>query len=167
MRDAALGKTRAFSGGFFTQRRLRRILELAGHPISLGWPKSDDHVAIWGNSPTAHRGLRMMEKTGAKPLFVEDAFLRSLFPARVKGMCLSSQAASGVPPPHPGSPHRSAARTGRAVLPAGDRYLPAQAGSALPGHGTAPAYRGAYPPPLRGAPASPATTQTASAGWHG
>ena len=84
MRDAALGKTRAFNGGFFTQRRLRRILELAGHPISLGWPKSDDHVAIWGNSPTAHRGLRMVEKTGAKPLFVEDAFLRSLFPARVK-----------------------------------------------------------------------------------
>ena len=85
MRDAALGKTRAFNGGFFTQRRLRRILELAGHPISLGWPKSDDHVAIWGNSPTAHRGLRMVEKTGAKPLFIEDAFLRSLFPARVKG----------------------------------------------------------------------------------
>jgi capsular polysaccharide export protein len=85
MRDAALGKTRAFNGGFFTQRRLRRILELAGHPISFGWPKSDDHVAIWGNSPTAHRGLRMVEKTGAKPLFVEDAFLRSLFPARVKG----------------------------------------------------------------------------------
>ena len=84
MRDAALGKTRAFNGGFFTQRRLRRILELAGHPVSVGWPKSDDHVAIWGNSPTAHRGLRMVEKTGAKPLFVEDAFLRSLFPARVK-----------------------------------------------------------------------------------
>ena len=85
MRDAALGKTRAFNGGFFTQRRLRRILELAGYPVSLGWPKSDDHVAIWGNSPTAHRGLRMVEKTGAKPLFVEDAFLRSLFPARVIG----------------------------------------------------------------------------------
>ena len=85
MRDAALGKTRAFNGGFFTQRRLRRILELAGYPASLGWPKSDDHVAIWGNSPTAHRGLRIVEKTGAKPLFVEDAFLRSLFPARVKG----------------------------------------------------------------------------------
>lgn len=85
MCDAALGKTRAFNGGFFTQRRLRRILELAGHPLSVGWPKSDDHVAIWGNSPTAHRGLRMVEKTGAKPLFVEDAFLRSLFAARVKG----------------------------------------------------------------------------------
>ena len=85
MRDAALGKTRAFNGGFFTQRRLRRILELAGYPVSLGWPKSDDHVAIWGNSPTAHRGLRMVDKTGAKPLFVEDAFLRSLFPARIKG----------------------------------------------------------------------------------
>ena len=85
MRYAALGKTRAFNGGFSTQRRLRRILELAGHPISVGWPKSNDHMAIWGNSPTAHRGLRIVEKMGAKPLFVEDALLRSLFPARVKG----------------------------------------------------------------------------------
>ena len=80
MRDAALGKTRAFNGGFFTQRCLRRILELAGHPISLGWPKSDDHVAIWGNSPTAHRGLRMVEKTGPNPCLLRMRFYVPSFP---------------------------------------------------------------------------------------
>ena len=58
MRDAALD-----GGGFFTH-----ILEL---PISVGWPKSDDHGQF---SPTAHRGLRMVEKTG---LVCEDAFLRA------------------------------------------------------------------------------------------
>ena len=84
MRDAAFGKTRAFNGGFFTHHRVRRILDLAGYPISLGWPQPEDRVAIWGNSPTAHRGLRVMDKTGARPLFVEDAFLRSLFPARMR-----------------------------------------------------------------------------------
>jgi len=85
MRDAALGRTRAFTGGFVTQRRTRRILKLAGYPISFGWPKPHDSIAIWGNAPTAQRGLQMAEKTGAKPLFVEDSFLRSVFPARVKG----------------------------------------------------------------------------------
>lgn len=85
MRDAALGRTRAFTGGFVTQRRTRRILKLAGYPISFGWPKPHDSIAIWGNAPAAQRGLQMAEKTGAKPLFVEDSFLRSVFPARVTG----------------------------------------------------------------------------------
>ena len=80
MRDAALGKTRAFNGGFFTQRRLRRILELAGYPVSVGWHKSDDHVAIWGNSPTAHRGLRMVEKRGLNPCLLRMRFYVPSFP---------------------------------------------------------------------------------------
>ena len=46
MRDAALGRTRAFTGGFVTQRRTRRILKLAGYPISFGWPKPHDSIAI-------------------------------------------------------------------------------------------------------------------------
>lgn len=75
----------AFNGGFFTQRRLRRILSLAGYDIRLGRPKADDLVAIWGQSPTAHRGKAIAAKTGANLLYVEDAFLRSIRPGRVAG----------------------------------------------------------------------------------
>ncbi len=73
----------AFNGGFFLQKRLRRILSLAGYELRFGRPTEDDLIAIWGNSPTAHRGRAMSEKTGASQLYVEDAFLRSLFPGRV------------------------------------------------------------------------------------
>lgn len=72
----------AYNGGFFTQRRVRRILELTGHRIVLGLPRDGDSVAIWGNSPTAHRGKAMAEKYGAPVVRVEDAFLRSLHPGR-------------------------------------------------------------------------------------
>ena len=72
----------AYNGGFFTQRRVRRILELTGHRIVLGLPRHGDSVAIWGNSPTAHRGKAMAEKYGAPVVRVEDAFLRSLHPGR-------------------------------------------------------------------------------------
>ena len=73
----------AFNGGFYTQRRLRRILSLAGYDIRLGRPKAEDLVAVWGQSPTAHRGKAIAAKTGACLLYVEDAFLRSLHPGRV------------------------------------------------------------------------------------
>ncbi len=72
----------AFNGGFFLQRRLRRMLSLAGYDLRIGRPGEDDLVAIWGQSPTAWRGLAMAEKHGTGRLFVEDAFLRSLFPGR-------------------------------------------------------------------------------------
>ena len=85
MREPAHSRKFAFNGGFYTQARVRRILHLSGHPIQMGWPNVDDKIAIWGNSPTAHRGLNIAERTGANPLFDEDAFLRSLFPARLKG----------------------------------------------------------------------------------
>ncbi len=73
----------AFNGGFFLQKRLRRILALSGYELRFGRPSAEDLIAIWGNSPTAHRGHAMAEKTGAQRLFVEDAFLRSLFPGRI------------------------------------------------------------------------------------
>ncbi|PSL20011.1 capsular polysaccharide biosynthesis protein [Shimia abyssi] len=73
----------AFNGGFYTQHRLRRILHLAGYDLRLGWPKPDDQIAIWGQSPTSGRGHIVAAKTGASPLFFEDAFLRSVRPARV------------------------------------------------------------------------------------
>lgn len=72
----------AYNGGFVTQRRLRRILTLAGYRLRLGLPKADDMVAVWGNSPTAHRGLAVAARRGAAVLRVEDALLRSLHPGR-------------------------------------------------------------------------------------
>lgn len=71
-----------YNGGFLTQRRLRRILKLSGYSLHLGLPRAGDAVAVWGKSPTAHRGLGIAEKYGAPVVRVEDAFLRSLHPGR-------------------------------------------------------------------------------------
>lgn len=71
-----------YNGGFLTQRRVRRILQLSGYSLHLGLPRAGDSVAIWGNSPTAHRGLRVAEKYDAPVVRVEDALLRSLHPGR-------------------------------------------------------------------------------------
>jgi capsular polysaccharide export protein len=72
----------AYNGGFFTQRRVRRILTLAGYQLRLGLPGPDDMIAVWGNSPTAHRGYSVAKRRGTLVLRVEDAFLRSLHPGR-------------------------------------------------------------------------------------
>ncbi|CAM3028570.1 capsular polysaccharide export protein [Paracoccus aminovorans] len=74
-----------FNGGFFTRPRLRRILELAGWAPRLGLPGPGDHVGLWGNSPTAWRGRAVAARRGARLLHVEDAFLRSVLPGRVRG----------------------------------------------------------------------------------
>ena len=71
-----------YNGGFLTQTRVRRILDLSGYRVSLGLPGPDDFVGIWGNSPTAHRGLSVAARRNAPVVRVEDAFLRSLFPGR-------------------------------------------------------------------------------------
>jgi len=71
-----------YNGGFLTQRRLRRILSLAGYEVRLGRPGPGDMVGVWGNSPTARRGEAVAARTGAAVLRVEDAFLRSLHPGR-------------------------------------------------------------------------------------
>ncbi|GLQ25994.1 capsular polysaccharide biosynthesis protein [Sulfitobacter pacificus] len=71
-----------YNGGFLTQRRVRRILQLSGYSLHLGLPRAGDSVAIWGKSPTAHRGLRVAEKYDAPVVRVEDALLRSLHPGR-------------------------------------------------------------------------------------
>jgi len=61
---------------------VQRILALAGWDVRLGWPGTDGHIGVWGNSPTAHRGERVAERTGAALVRIEDAFLRSLHPGR-------------------------------------------------------------------------------------
>ncbi len=71
-----------FNAGFLRQRRLRRIMALAGYDLRLGWPTGDDLVAVWGQSPYAHRGEAVARRSGAGLIRVEDSFLRSLFPGR-------------------------------------------------------------------------------------
>lgn len=67
-----------YNGGFLTQGRVRRILDLAGYDIKLGSPGDDDLVGVWGHSPTAPRGEAVAERKGAGIVRVEDSFLRSV-----------------------------------------------------------------------------------------
>ncbi len=71
-----------FNGGFLTQRRVRRILELSGWDIRLGKPSPEDWVGVWGKSPTSPRGEKVAGATDARLLRVEDALLRSTLPGR-------------------------------------------------------------------------------------
>ncbi len=71
-----------YNGGFLTQKRVRRILQLSGYDIKLGKPKASDMIGIWGQSPTAPRGQTVARHTNAPILRVEDAFLRSIHPGR-------------------------------------------------------------------------------------
>ncbi|SMX37376.1 capsular polysaccharide biosynthesis protein [Octadecabacter ascidiaceicola] len=71
-----------YSGGFLTQKRVRRILTLSGYDISLGKPSPDDLIGVWGQSPTSWRGEAVADHTSAPVLRVEDAFLRSVLPGR-------------------------------------------------------------------------------------
>ena len=71
-----------FNAGFLRQRRLRRIMHLAGYDLRIGRPTADDLIAVWGHSPYAARGEAMAARSGAGLFRVEDAFLRSLHPGR-------------------------------------------------------------------------------------
>ncbi len=48
---------------FLRDRRLQRILTLAGHELHLGLPRPGDGVAVWGSSPTAWRGAWAVART--------------------------------------------------------------------------------------------------------
>ncbi|SMY08720.1 capsular polysaccharide biosynthesis protein [Flavimaricola marinus] len=71
-----------YNGGFLTQGRVRRILDLAGYDIRLGKPGPEDMVGVWGQSPTSPRGEAVAARTDSPILRVEDAFLRSVLPGR-------------------------------------------------------------------------------------
>ena len=73
----------AYSAGFFTQPRLRRILALAGHDIHFGLPGVQDGVVVWGHSPYAARGEAIAARRNLPLIRIEDAFLRSLRPGRM------------------------------------------------------------------------------------
>ncbi|MEH6646495.1 capsular polysaccharide biosynthesis protein [Sulfitobacter sp.] len=87
-KDTAAGSEKdrrlfVYNGGFLTQGRIRRILQLSGYSIHIGLPSGpDDAVAVWGNSPTAYRGEGVAEARDATVVRIEDAALRSLFPGR-------------------------------------------------------------------------------------
>ncbi len=72
-----------YSGGFLTQPRLRRILQLAGHDLRLGLPGPGDGVVVWGRSPYAHRGEAFARSRAVPLIRIEDAFLRSIRPGRM------------------------------------------------------------------------------------
>ncbi|MBT8408426.1 MAG: capsular polysaccharide biosynthesis protein, partial [Alphaproteobacteria bacterium] len=82
-----------YTGGFLTEGRLKRILDLAGWDISVGVPREGDWVGLWGRTRTAWRGEAVAGWTEAPVLTVEDAFLRSVHPGRARneppvGLCL-------------------------------------------------------------------------------
>lgn len=72
-----------YTAGFLRQKRLRRILALAGHELRLGLPAPDEGVVVWGHSPYAHRGEAVAARRGVPLIRVEDAFLRSIRPGRL------------------------------------------------------------------------------------
>ncbi len=84
--QAAAGETLrrlyVYNGGFLTQGRVRRILQLAGYDIRLGKPDDGDLIGVWGQSPTSPRGEVVAAMTDTPILRVEDAFLRSVLPGR-------------------------------------------------------------------------------------
>ena len=51
----------------------------------MGLPGEGDFVGVWGRTPTAWRGEAVAEWRDAPVLTVEDAFLRSVHPGRVRG----------------------------------------------------------------------------------
>lgn len=67
-----------YNGGFLTEGRVRRILDLSGYDIRLGTPREDDLVGVWGQSPTAPRGEAVAAHKNADVVRVEDSFLRSV-----------------------------------------------------------------------------------------
>jgi capsular polysaccharide export protein len=83
--DDAPRRLFVYNGGFLTNRRVRRMLALAGWRVALGLPGPDDWVGVWGRSPTAPRGEAVAARRGAPLLRVEDAFLRSVHPGRSGG----------------------------------------------------------------------------------
>ena len=70
---------------FLRDRRLHRMLALAGHDLRFGLPAPGDGVLVWGRSPTAWRGEALAARRNAPLVRVEDAFLRSIHPGRARG----------------------------------------------------------------------------------
>ncbi|WP_376875047.1 capsular polysaccharide biosynthesis protein [Albirhodobacter sp. R86504] len=70
--------------GFLRDPHLRRVLALRGAPLAVGLPDEGDGVAVWGRSKYAARGEAVAAKYGAPLIRIEDAFLRSIKPGRLR-----------------------------------------------------------------------------------
>ncbi|MGR3485804.1 MAG: capsular polysaccharide biosynthesis protein [Paracoccaceae bacterium] len=68
-----------------TRPELRRALAAAGWAVRPGLPPRGGTVGVWGDSPTAWRGLAVARGRGAQVIRIEDAFLRSVRPGRAGG----------------------------------------------------------------------------------
>lgn len=55
---------------------------LAGHDLVPGWPRAEDGVVVWGQSPYAARGEAVAARCGVPVVRIEDALLRSVRPGR-------------------------------------------------------------------------------------
>lgn len=77
-----------YNGGFLTQKRIGRILTIAGFDIRLGAPGPQDAVGVWGQSPTAPRGETVADLLDRPLIRIEDAFLRSVHTGRAGGQPL-------------------------------------------------------------------------------
>jgi capsular polysaccharide export protein len=53
--------------------------------VRAGWPRTGDGVAAWGHSPRAARAEALASRSGAPIWRIEDAWLRSVNPARLCG----------------------------------------------------------------------------------
>ncbi len=72
-----------YNAGFLRDRRLRRILQLAGPDLRLGLPGPEDGVVVWGRSPYARRGETVAARRNVPVVRIEDALLRSIRPGRM------------------------------------------------------------------------------------
>ncbi|AEM41068.1 capsular polysaccharide biosynthesis protein [Ketogulonicigenium vulgare] len=75
-------RLRYFNLGFLRQPRVRRIMQLAGYDLRLGWPSGTDGVVVWGQRPVSARGRWVARRSSAPLITVEDAFLRSVLTGR-------------------------------------------------------------------------------------
>lgn len=81
--------------GFLRDPHLRRVLALKGAPLALGVPRAGEGVAVWGRSKYAARGEAVAAKYGAPLVRIEDAFLRSIKPGRLRGKWRQGDLAQG------------------------------------------------------------------------
>lgn len=81
--------------GFLRDPHLRRVLALKGAPLALGLPRDGDGVAVWGRSKYAARGEAVALKYGAPVVRIEDAFLRSIRPGRLRNKWGNGDLAQG------------------------------------------------------------------------
>lgn len=63
---------------------LKHRLKTMGYALRAGRPKSGEAMLVWGGGATAKRSLDLCAATDAQPLYLEDAWLRSLHPSDQK-----------------------------------------------------------------------------------